>query len=154
MCSTGTVSPINITPWISNVPRYLHAVGTCCRCGWRRRRHVRGSPRERSLASDPSALRWHNGCACLRVSPWQQAKCANPNNLAQHVGVRSVRNVALVVDEGVGHARVHLRQLWSRVPLDSPYYEAAWVLRAMVCLLNNLETPVPVSGDGKGDLRD
>ncbi len=65
-----------------------------------------------------------------------------------------MRDVALVVDEGVGHARVHLRQQWSRVTLGSSYDKAARVLRAMVCLLHELETLVPVSGDGKGDLRD
>ncbi len=54
----------------------------------------------------------------------------------------------------MGRALVHLRQHWSRVTLYSSYDEAALVLRAMVYLLNELETPIPVSGDGEGDLRD
>ncbi len=70
------------------------------------------------------------------------------------MAVRSVRNIAFVVDEGMGLSLIHLRQHWSRMTLYCSYDEAAWVLWAMVHWLNELETPIPVAGDGKGDLCD
>ena len=92
-------------------------------------------------------------CLSPRV-PWQQARCANSNTLAQHVGLRSVRNGPLAVDEGVGHSFVHLPQHVARVPLNSSYDEAARFVRGMVFLMHELESPVFVSGDGEGDLGD
>ena len=68
--------------------------------------------------------------------------------------VRSVRNIAFVVDEGMGMSLIHPRQHRCRMTLCCSYDETAWVLWATVHLLNELETPISVAGEGKGDLRD